>query len=305
MFRVASFSPSLRQPIKTLSAIAGLVITLGIAATPAQSVPLSFDTMVGTADGSNILGPTSSSSVIYFTDVASENGLTIDARITATLKGDTNFAEQTNPDAPNSFGDAGFIPDYNGSTNGPQDDLGLFYYGYGVDPIEDGIEVKFEFFDGTGDLSGSFTNEQTISSLELAVYEVDGEFSQSELFRAYKSDGLMSYTLGTTEQALVATDQGDSILFEGPGTNYAEDDATGAAILYYELTQELTLDFGSVQTSGSEQNAVFSAIDGDLSLFDRSNFGNPVTVVPVPFSGLLLLSGLLMSALVFRRKSYA
>ena len=103
----------------------------------------------------------------------------------------------------------------------------------------------------------------------------------------------MSFETGTSPQALAATDLGESILFEGQGQNYGEDNATGAAILYDELTDTLSLDFGSVQSSGPNQNAVFSAIDGDLSLFGGNGFGEKVDVtpVPVPTSALLLMSG--------------
>ncbi|WP_420863131.1 hypothetical protein [Algirhabdus cladophorae] len=260
----------------------------------ANSATMTFDKMVGATDGSNLLGAAATQRTLYFKDVATENGQTVDAKITTTIKGDTNFADQTNPAAQNYFGDAGYIPNYRNSPGGPQDDLGFLYYGNGIDNAEDGITMHFEFFEGTGQMSGTFLTPLLLQSIELAVYDVDGEASQSEYFTAQKSDGLVSYATGTSPQALQVTDQGNSLLFNGPGTNFGEADATGAAILYYELTDALSLDFGSIQTSGPSQNAVFSAIDGDLSMFANAPFGDPVAVTPVPLpaSAFLFFSSL-------------
>jgi len=271
----------------------------------ALAVPLTFDQIVNSTAGSNLLGATATEQTIYFKDVATDNGTTVDAKVTTSIKGDTDFADQTSPKARNYFGDAGYIPDYLNGASGPQDDLGFLYYGNGVDSVEDGITMTFEFFEGTGLMSGTFVDTVEISALEIAIYDVDGEASQSEYFTAQKADGLVSFATGTTAQALSVTDFGDSLLFEGPGQNYSETDATGAAILYYELTESLSLDFGSVQTSGPSQNAVFSAIDGDLSLFQDTEFGEIVTVtpVPLPMSGLLLLTSLVGFCSIARSRS--
>jgi hypothetical protein len=270
-----------------------------------EAAPLTFDQMIGQTSGFNLLGPTAPDRTIFFRDVASENGMTVDARITATLIGDTHFADQYDPNAENYFGDSGYIPNYKNSNFGPQDDLGFLYYGNGVDGEENGLTMTFEFFDGTGDSSGTFLDPLVVSTLEIAIYDVDGEASQSEYFTAQRNDGLVSYAIGTSPQALVATDLSDSIRFDGPGTNFSESDATGAAILYYELTEKLQLSFGSVQTSGAEQNAVFSAVDGDLSLFVNSDFGDATIVssVPLPAGGLLLLTGIAGLLVNSRRSS--
>ncbi|MGC3936168.1 hypothetical protein ACOTTU_00020 [Roseobacter sp. EG26] len=257
----------------------------------AQATTLTFDQMIGQTSGQSLLGPTAGSSTIYFRDVATENGQTVDARITTTIIGETHFAEQNDPNAENYFGDAGFIPDYNNSFGGPQEDLGFLYYGNGINGEENGLTMTMEFFDGTASLSGSFLETLTLSNLEFAIYDVDGEASQSEYFSVRRDDGLVSYATGTSSQALVATDLSESVRFDGLGTNYSESDATGAAILYYELTDMVEITFGSLQSGGPYQNAVFSAIDGDLSLFANGSFDEPIAVtsVPLPASGLLLL----------------
>ncbi|MEM7525061.1 MAG: hypothetical protein AAF360_15160 [Pseudomonadota bacterium] len=275
-------------------------------ATTASAVPLQFDNLVGVTDGSNVLGATVMSRTALFRSVATDDGQTVDARITATLVGDTEFADVSNPTNRSSFGDAGYIPDYSGAPGGPEADLGFLYYGNGLDDATDGISFLFEFFDGSGDYAGSFANQVTVGSLDLAIYDVDGEATQSEYFTAYKNDGLISYAVGNTEQALVATDLGDSVLFQGPGQNYSESDATGAVLLNYTETQSFRLDFGSVQSGGPTQNAVFSAIDGDLSFIDIGDFTGPIAVAPVPvppsvlsFIGAIALMGFMR----IRRKS--
>ncbi|THH35157.1 hypothetical protein E4Z66_15140 [Aliishimia ponticola] len=276
----------LRVTRNTLAECAGVaplsIVALLATASTTLAAPLTFDTMVGTANGSSVLGPVAVADTLLFTDVATENGRTIDARVTTSIKGDTEFGSTFNSSSANGFGDAGFLADYHNAVGGPEADLGFLYYGNGIDSDVDGISILFEFFDGTGTMSGSFTEAFTLSSAEIAIYDVDGEGYQSEFFSASKSDGLSSYAVGTSPQALVASDLGDDVLFTGPGTNYSELDATGAALLTFENTDSFTLDFGSVQNSGPDQNAVFSAIDGDVSLFDADDFGAPIDVTPVP-----------------------
>ncbi|MEM8977935.1 MAG: hypothetical protein AAGD04_00480 [Pseudomonadota bacterium] len=289
-----SFSCQLGAKIAPMWKSFGLGAALALAPLTAQAVPLTFDQIIGGTGGTNLLGATANRSTLYFRNVATENGQTLDARVTTTIKDGTDFAEQSNPNAQNYFGDAGYIPDYRNAATGPQDDLGFLYYGNGVNAAENGIAMTLEFFDGTGEASGSFETPMILSDIELAIYDVDGEASQSEYFSVSKSDGLVSYATGLTPQALSVTDLGATLRFDGPGTNFSESDATGAAILYYELTDSLTIDFASVQTSGPSQNAVFSAIDGDLSLISRSDFGDPTLVpaVPLPAGAGLLLSAI-------------
>lgn len=278
---------------------------LGVLPLTALAVPLTFDQMVGQATGNSLLGATAGERTIFFTDVATENGQTIDARVSTTINGDTHFAEQMDPNAVNYFGDAGYIPDYGSREVGPQDDLGFLYYGNGINGQANGITTSIDFFNGTSELSGTFTDLITLTSLEIAIYDVDGETSQSEYFSAFLDDGLSAYATGTSLQALVATELEDRVLFEGPGTNYSETDASGAVILYYELTSSLNLNFGSVQSSGPQQNAVFSAIDGDLSLFPDGDFGDPtaISAVPLPAGALLLLTAVAGCFAASRRSS--
>jgi len=182
------FGRPLRQAIKPAAFLASAFC----APSNAMAVPLTFDQIVSPPTGSNLLGATATEQTIYFKDVATDNGTTVDAKVTTSIKGDTDFADQSNPNAQNYFGDAGYIPDYRNSLGGPQDDLGFLYYGNGVDSVEDGITMTFEFFDGTGLLSGAFLDPIVLSTLEIAVYDVDGEASQSEYFTAQKDDGLVS-----------------------------------------------------------------------------------------------------------------
>jgi hypothetical protein len=191
------------------------------------------------------------------------------------------------------------------------------FYGNGINGGENGVTFLFEFFDGTGLNSATYTSPVDVAVLEFAIYDVDGEADQSEFFRAYKADGLKSYQLGSGAQALSVTDLGDAVLFEGSGKNFDELDATGAAILVYEDTRAFTLDFGSVQTGGPSQNPVFTAFDGNMSLFKKTDFAAPVgagdaafpgggagvsaSVVPQPW-GLALLPAALGTLILLRRR---
>ncbi len=283
-------------------------------ASAAQSATLSFDNPVETANGRTIIGNHGVlvSTVSRFTAVAADNGRVVDAIIEARVKSGTDFGT---PGASGGFGDAGFIPSYRPSSEDTDSDLGFLYYGNGVNDTENGVTFTFSFFDGTGGFAGTFENAITVSELEFAVYDVDGESiakgnyaDQSEYFNAYRGDGLVSYALGDTPQALVATEGQSSIEFRGPDMNFSEADPSGAVILTYEDTSRFVLDFGSVQRSGPNQNGVFSAFDGDLSLFSKDDFiETPVgpSQVPLPASFALMMAGLctLTAARVGKRNS--
>lgn len=278
----------------------------------ASAVPLSFDSSTTRATGSSFLGAVTTKNEIGFTNVATDDGLTVDVRVTATSKSETIFASDERSN------DAGYIADYNSSVNDPNSDLGFIYYGKNLNTTENGIALTFDFFDGTGDLSGTFNDILSVSELNFAIYDVDGESAsstQSEFFRAFASDGLVSYQLGNTDQALVATQEdADTYRFDGPGSNFGETDASGAAILNYENVSSLTIDFGSVMSAGSTKNPVFSAFDGDLSLIRVADFADPVSTVspvsaaaaqvaPVPLpAGLPLLVAGVGSLVALRRR---
>ena len=282
------------------------------AVTAVNAATLSFDTLVGSADGTTVIGNSSvvTSKTARFTNVATDDGRTVDARITATVKDGTDFGDVGTA---GNFGDAGFIPDYQpgGDTNAA--DLGFLFYGNGINSTPNGITVAFDFFDGTADLAGSFSQAITVAELNFAIYDVDGESraaggssDQTETFSAFISDGLVSYQLGNTTQALIAAQMGDTVTFSGPNQNFSESDASGAAILTYANTSAFTLDFNSVQSYGANKNGVFSAFDGDLSLVNSADFNAPVATlptIPLPASMSLLISAFCAMFAVNRRKS--
>lgn len=108
-------------------------------------------------------------------------------------------------------------------------------------------------------------------ALRFLVYDVDGEPNQSEAVRIAKNSGLVGYQLGNTAQRLTASEDANSYLFTGPGTNFPEQDASGAAIFYFENTNSFTFRFeANTLASSPANNGVFSAIDGDLSFFGAS-----------------------------------
>jgi hypothetical protein len=295
---------------RTVSSVAFIALMV-LFPTTSSAATLNFDELVGPATGSTLIGNSSvaQTTTARFTNVATENGRVVDAMIVATVKDSTDFAETGSA---GYFGDGGFIPDYRPAGTNASADLGFLYYGNGINSIENGISLAFSFFDGSGDLSGTFGQSILVDTLNFAIYDVDGESvakgggaDQSEFFRAFASDGLESYQLGTTEQALTATQEGDELTFRGPDKNYAESDASGAVVLNYANTSSFTLDFGSVQSSGANQNGVFSAFDGDLSLIDLANFGPevaPVSQVPAPASLPLLVTALGAGWIAQRRK---
>ena len=281
------------------------ILAAGVASS-AAAVPVTFGTTVETATGSSyyFTDPIHTTQTLHFLGIATDQGTTVDLRISSTIKTETLFAQDYSTTSGQD--DLGYIPGYEtGSGGEPNDDLGFQYIGQNLNATENGIQLTFDFFDGTGVLSGSFTNALTISKMEWAIYDVDGEPSQTEFFRASISDGLYSYRVGNTAQALVATQEDpDTIRFDGPGSNFSETDASGAAILTYLNTSSFTLDFGAVQSSGGTENFVFSGIDGDLSMFDLEDFNDPFVVngsVPLP-AGLPLLLASLGGLMVMRRR---
>lgn len=253
-------------------------LLLAASATSAHAAPLQFVNFSPATTGNGIFGGVVENSEIRFTNVSSDAGVTVDAIVTATVKNLTDFGSGPR----GGFGDSGFIPNYTAGAAEPNNDLGFLFYGNRVNSTENGISLDFRFFDGTGSKAGTFSDSISVSELNFAIYDVDGEPSQSEYFRLDKADGLTSYRLGNTPQALTATDLGSQILFEGPGVNFPEDDASGAAVLTFNNTSGFTLDFGAVQTSGPRRNGVFTGFDGDLSFVNPNDFGGSVIVAPVP-----------------------
>ncbi|KHT64199.1 hypothetical protein RJ45_07980 [Photobacterium gaetbulicola] len=271
----------------------------------AQAAPidLSFDNpylvTLDTVISFSPADPATTSAVMRFTNVGTSGGTTIDARVTATAFGDYVFNWQA--------------PDYKASTGiEPNGDIGFLYSRDDSLPAdqqaEGGLVYLFELFDGTGANSNTYTDPFVADELAIIVYDVDGELDnignqQSEDLRVFKSDGLYSYTTGNGVSSLTANDFGSSILFEGPGTNFPEDDPSGAVLLNYVNTSNFTLQFESITFADifSLDNPVFSAIDGDQWI----TFEGPAVVVNEPETLALFSACLFGLATVRRRTSQA
>lgn len=244
----------------------------------AEPVPLRFSTFTpetNVANVCNALGPGYTGGLTMdFLAVATSEGTTIDARVTAVVQPDTEFATGTT----NRSG-CGFIPNYKATASGqPSGDLGFLYAA--VDGNAPGITLTISFFDGTGDRSGKFSESYAIPDLRLLVYDVDGEPAQMEWFDASYADGLYSYATGSAPTSVTATPTDAGVHFFGPGQDCSETDTSGAVVLRYRNTSRVTLAFGAEQYKDG-LNPVFSAIDGDLSMSVTGEFQAP-TVAPAP-----------------------
>ena len=267
--------------------LAGLVIALPMTL-QAQSVSLDFSNPVGTPTGSNGLGGMSyfRTNTLDFLNVATSGLVSLDLRVTASAWGGFTFGSAAN---------SGYYADYSSNSGEPDGDLGVYHTG--TTTGLGGVHYDFEFYLGGSD----FATPYTMGQLDLLIYDLDGEASQSELLRAYTADGLVSYRTGNATASVTPSIFTGGVLFTGPGFNTAETDASGAFILTYQNTSRFRLDFESL-TSGSVPNAVFAGIDGDLSMLngDLSGFG-PVVNAPEPSSALLLaMAGMLLQ---MRRRS--
>jgi uncharacterized repeat protein (TIGR01451 family) len=244
----------------------------------AEPVPLHFDTFspdTNVTNVNNALGPGYSGGLTMdFLHAATYGGTTIDARVTAVVRPNTEFATgTTNRTA------RGYIPNYKATAPGqPKGDLGFLYAA--VDGATAGITLTLSFFDGTGDRSGKFSQTYVVPDLRLLVYDVDGEPAQAEWFDASNADGLYSYTTGTAATSVTATPTAMGVHFVGPGKDFPETDTSGAVLLRYHNTSHITLVFGADQHKDG-MNPVFSAIDGDVSLPMRGDFQAP-KAAPAP-----------------------
>ncbi|WP_166442753.1 PEP-CTERM sorting domain-containing protein [Phragmitibacter flavus] len=219
------------------------------------------------------MGPYFDGTTLNFTDIAPASGQNIDLRLTVT-------------DVIGNYQFIGSFPNYKqGSSNEPNGDLGYFYEHLGGAPFgAGGLTYNLDFFEG----GTNFTTPFTIPLFRLMIYDVDGEAVQSEGVRVFEEDGFVAYQLPTIGGISVTENAGD-FLFTGPGTNRAEDDPSGAFILIFADTSSIRLQMEANTTSGNSANGIFSAIDGDLSLFNGNtdDFDDPVPT-PEPSSALLL-----------------
>ncbi len=264
-----------------LGGIRGMVFLAALAVGQvawAEPVPLVFDTFspaTNIANMYNELGPGYTGGLtMRFLHVATCEGTTIDALVTAVVQPHTEFATGTT----NRTG-RGFIPNYKATAVGqPKGDLGLLYDG--VDENISGITLTVAFFDGTGDHSGQFSTAYAIPDLQLLVYDVDGEPTQAEWVDAFYADGLSSYATGAAPTSVTATPSATGVHFLGCGKDLPETDTSGAVLLRYRNTSSITLAFGAEQYRDGK-NAVFSAIHGGVGLPMTGSFEEP-KAVPEP-----------------------
>ena len=239
-----------------------LACLLGIVSPNVMSeiVDLDFSNHQETTDGTDSqLGSSYSGADMHFINVGTHDGKTIDAKVTS-----------------NTFGDATFLfhtPNYKQTTSSePNGDIGFVYQTESAGAA--GLVYKFEFYDGTDALSGTFSVPYIIPEFEFIGYDIDGEPRQSEQLRVFKSEGFFSYQTGSSAASLTVVEEADgSVLFTGPGTNYDEANTSGAVKLVYKNSSTVTLQFETVTAANSYfPNQIFSAFDGNWEL---SGFTNP------------------------------
>ncbi|MDP2490654.1 LruC domain-containing protein [Vibrio splendidus] len=226
----------------------------------ATSVDLDFSNHIESTNLSTWAGPSYDGIVIHFLNVGTHNGKTIDAKVSSEVFGDATFLFHT--------------PDYKEGPDQPDGDIGFLYQTNSAGAA--GLIYTFEFYDGTDGLSGTFSEPYTVPEFDMIGYDIDGEPVQSEQVRVFKSEGFYSYQTGSAGASLTAeeSEDGDSVLFSGPGTNYSETDTSGAVKFTFKNTSIVTLQFETVTTSGSSfPNPIFSAFDGN---WDLSGFTTPI-----------------------------
>jgi hypothetical protein len=218
---------------------------------------------------------------IRYTNVApGTNGAAgIDAVITATA-----FTATTTP-ASSTYSFVEHIPNFraanttlNTTTAAAYQDAAFLYQIAGANAAtgetglgKGGMNYNIQLFEG-----GTNT-AYTAGALRFLVYDVDGEgiggtataLKQKEAVRIAKGAGLVGYQVGSTAQALIPTSDATSYLFSGQGVNVGETDKSGAAIFYFQDVNSVNFQFEAetLSPASANPNPVFSAIDGDLSLY--------------------------------------
>jgi uncharacterized repeat protein (TIGR01451 family) len=242
----------------------------------AEPVPLRFHTFTVDTNIMNMageLGPGYTGGLTMdFLAVATCEGTTVDARVTAVVQPGTEFATGATDRTAR-----GYIPNYKATTRGqPNGDLGLLYAAGNGNVA--GVALTISFFDGTADQSGTFREACVVPDLQLLVYDVDGEPTQAEWFDAFYADGLYSYATGSATTSVTATPSAAGVRFLGPGKDCGETDACAAVALRYRNARHITLVFGAEQNQAGT-NLAFAAIDGDAGLPVMGDFQTP-TLAP-------------------------
>jgi hypothetical protein len=248
------------------------------------------------ADPTQSQTPTGVNSIITrYTNVGTDAGQKIDARVTATAFSTpgTNSIAATGPNPTYSVVEQ--IPNYTAAGNSNGD--GSFLYQIAKNERgAGGMTYQIELFTTDGTIH-NYSTAYTASELRFLVYDVDGENNlttgpgtgqssqnQTEAVRIAAGQGFTGYQVGTGANALTPTlDTTDnSYLFSGHQKNYAETDSSSAAILYFANTSSVTFQFeantlapgsttAATNTFVNNNNPVFSAVDGDLSLIAAQN----------------------------------
>ncbi len=237
----------------------------------------------------------------------------LNVKVTATVFLDSNVkmpsgqSGEPTPQAGNPFTFTGFVPDYYSGDNSPsvpQEDFGLHYQFLGTTNRQvavGGVRFSFSFFTGTvaqianpslrseDDFNLDINSAFIVPALRFMAYDVDGDSGnrtgeyQRESVRAYLDEGLYGYHVSKDDPITVTSEtyQGrESYVFTGGLVNIDEKDPRVTSILVYENTSGFTLDFFSESRSqnntGSYDNPVFSALDGDLSLLKSRDPNKPV-----------------------------
>lgn len=254
---------------------------------------LVFDSPVQSTTNNHSLGRYYSGFTYDFTNIAPTSGSIIDARISISSVSDGYIYNGT-------------FPNYSSASGEPSGDLG-YLYTYtesntepGSNETIGGITYNISFYEA----GSNFTTPFIIPNFRLLIYDVDGESNQSESVRAFASDGFYAYQIPTNDMITVDIENGgESYLFTGPGINVAENDASGAFIFHYRDTSSIDLQMVSAST-GTLNNGVFSAIDGDLSLIGKNTdaFTDPQ---PIPEPSSILFTALAATGLLLRRNRRA
>ena len=237
----------------------------------------------GLYPNNSTLGPEYYSGWVFdFREVATWNGHGVDARLTVTSTS-------------GSYGFVGWLPNYNKAAGQPEGDLGFYHRFTGnYGQATGGTDFTLQFFEG----GETFATPVTLPAIRLLLYDVDGEATQSEQIRLFLGDGLSGYRLGPVSD-IVATPEGGSMVFRGPGHNHHEDNADGGLIAYYLNASTVHFQMRTTTTESPEPTwGLFTAIDGDASLVAgrESTYGSLVSV-PEPAAPWLLGVGIL-----FRRR---
>ncbi|MFT3990483.1 MAG: PEP-CTERM sorting domain-containing protein [Luteolibacter sp.] len=285
-------------------------ILLLLAAPPlaAQTiVDLNFSNHVESTNGmwpnASSLGPAYySGGTMHFTDVATVNGVAVDAVVTVSgTQGAYNLV--------------GWIPNYNNQSGANEGNLGVYSVFNGTYPdattsAVGGVTYQITFYVGGEALLADerYQTQMVLPAFRFLVYDHDGEPTQAESLTAFYAEGFRGYQIRNGSGITTESD-GLSTTFHSRGSNHPETDDSGGFIAYFEDTSSISFQLTASTTheavgpAGSLGNTygIFTALDGNLSLIDGNtvNFG---AFTPVPEPSFMLLTAFAAMGGVMRRK---